>query len=142
MATSGVITITYGFVVLFLLPPVPEKVKWGFSQEQKEIARRRTLEAYNVEDAKIHPKHILLIAKDPKIYFYGMFTRVFYENHTDNCSFHILLLECQPSHFQYLSACHHKVFRLHHHSYSDFVGSGIYMCCGVCCTLRVGIRLF
>lgn len=142
MATSGVITIAYGFVVLFLLPPVPEKVKWGFSQEQKEIARRRTLEAYNVEDAKINPKHILLLAVDPKIYFYGIFTMVFCENYTNNCSFHILLLEYQPSNFQYLSACHHKVFRLPHPSYSDIVSSGIFMRCGFRSTLWMGIRSF
>ena len=61
----------YGFVIFFLLPPVPEKIKWGFTEEQKEIAKRRTREAFNVEDAKINPRLLLALAKDPQTYFYG-----------------------------------------------------------------------
>ncbi len=73
-AISGVISVAYGFVVLFLLPPVPEKVTWGFSTKQKEIAKRRTAEAYNVEGAKINPRQLLVLAQDPKIYFFSRYT--------------------------------------------------------------------
>lgn len=58
-------------MILWLLPPVPEKVKWGFSAREKEIAKNRTAEAYNVEDAKINPQHLIQLFKDPKIYFFG-----------------------------------------------------------------------
>jgi hypothetical protein len=77
---SGVISVAYGFVVLFLLPPVPEKIKWGFNERQKEIAKIRTAEAYNVEGAQIHPRHLLVLAKDPKIYFLGTIIPVCSEN--------------------------------------------------------------
>ena len=68
----GAISIGYGFVIFAILPPVPEKLKWGFTTEQKEIAIRRSKEAYNILDAKINPRQLLWLFKDPKIYFYGM----------------------------------------------------------------------
>lgn len=54
-----------------MLPPVPERIKWSFNEREKAIARRRTAEAYNVEDAWINFKHLLILAKDPKLYFSG-----------------------------------------------------------------------
>ncbi|KAL1980946.1 hypothetical protein VTN96DRAFT_3286 [Rasamsonia emersonii] len=71
LISSGVVSASYGFVVLFLLPPVPERIKWGFNEREKEIARRRTVEAYNVEDAAVNFKHLLVLAKDSKLYFSG-----------------------------------------------------------------------
>ena len=56
---------------MVLLPPVPEKVKRGFTEQEKKIAKRRTIEAYNVPGTGIHPKHLRSLAKDPKVYFYS-----------------------------------------------------------------------
>lgn len=70
---SGAISIAYAFVLYVLLPPVPEKVTWGFSAEQKEIAVRRSREAYNVIGAKIRPRQLFNLLKDPKTYFYGTY---------------------------------------------------------------------
>ncbi|KAL1962679.1 hypothetical protein VTN77DRAFT_9313 [Rasamsonia byssochlamydoides] len=66
---EGVISALYGFVVLFSLPPVPERVKWGFTAREKEIAKQRTAKAYNVENAAVNWKHLIVLAKDPKVYF-------------------------------------------------------------------------
>jgi hypothetical protein len=67
-----VVSIAHGFVILVLLPPVPEKIKWGFTKEEKDIAIRRTKEAYNATDAKINPRQLLALLKDVKAYLYGM----------------------------------------------------------------------
>lgn len=71
---TGAVSIAYGFVIFALLPPVPEKLKWGFTAEQKGIAIRRSREAYNIIDAKINPRQLVALLKDPKIYFYGACT--------------------------------------------------------------------
>jgi glycine betaine/choline ABC-type transport system substrate-binding protein len=54
-----------------VLPSVPEKVSFGFTKQEKEMALRRTQEAYNTTDAKIKPKQLVALAKDPKTYFYS-----------------------------------------------------------------------
>lgn len=54
-----------------LLPPVPEKLRFGFSQEEKEMAIIRSQEAYNTVDAKIAPKQLVALVKDPKTYLHG-----------------------------------------------------------------------
>ena len=61
-----------GIVVMLILPPVPEKVKWGFSSKEKAIAVRRTEESFNVVGAKVDLKRLLDLVKDPKIYFLSM----------------------------------------------------------------------
>jgi hypothetical protein len=60
-----------GFIVLGLLPPVPEKLRWGFSPQDKAIAVRRTREAFNVPHAKFNGTQLKAVLKDPKMYFYG-----------------------------------------------------------------------
>lgn len=64
-------SIAYALVIFVLLPPVPEKLKWGFNAEEKQIAIQRSKEAYNIIDAKINPRQLIWLLKDPKIYFYG-----------------------------------------------------------------------
>lgn len=54
---------------MLMLPPVPEKLKWGYSSKEKAIAVRRTEESFNVVGAKINVHHLLALVKDPKIYF-------------------------------------------------------------------------
>lgn len=66
-------TIGFGLIIFFLLPPVPERLKWGWTEEEKQISLRRTREAYNEVEAKIRPKHLLELFKDPKVYFLGEF---------------------------------------------------------------------
>jgi hypothetical protein len=56
---EGIMPIFFGFVVIFLLPATPEKLKFGFSAAEKEIAIRRSREAHNTEEAKFLPKLIL-----------------------------------------------------------------------------------
>ena len=57
---------------MLILPPVPEKIRWGYSAKEKAIAVRRTEESYNVVGAKINLHHLLELVKDPKIYFLSM----------------------------------------------------------------------
>jgi len=35
------------------------------------IAKRRSLEAYNVENPKLEKSHLLKVVKDPKVWLYG-----------------------------------------------------------------------
>jgi hypothetical protein len=72
---EGIISVTFGFIVFLLLPPVPERLTWGWSAKQKEIAVRRSREAYNVTGAKIHLKQLLDLVKDAKAWFYGKSSR-------------------------------------------------------------------
>ncbi|KIY01719.1 uncharacterized protein Z520_01857 [Fonsecaea multimorphosa CBS 102226] len=67
---EGVISVAWGFIVLALLPPLPEQLRWGFTEKEKVIARRRGVEGYNEPNAKIKPKQILDIFKDRRTYLY------------------------------------------------------------------------
>ena len=71
VSMTGAINIACGFIVMSLLPPVPEKVKFGFTAEEKEMSIQRSKEAYNTLGAKVKPKQLLALVKDPKSYFYG-----------------------------------------------------------------------
>ncbi len=73
---SGPITIACGFIVMAILPPVPEKVKFGFTKQEKEMAVQRSQEAFNTTDAKVKPKQLLAMVKDPKTYFYSKSVRL------------------------------------------------------------------
>jgi hypothetical protein len=53
------------------MPPLPEKLRWGFTEEEKAIAKRRTTEAYNEPHAKIRPKQLLEVFNDRRNYLYG-----------------------------------------------------------------------
>jgi hypothetical protein len=69
----GILTVGMAFPIMFLLPPVPEKITRFFSIEEKEIAVLRSREAFNEPDAHFRAKHLLLVAKDLKIWFFGMY---------------------------------------------------------------------
>jgi hypothetical protein len=72
MNQSGVMSVGFGFIVLLLLPASPEKLRWFFNAQEKEIALRRYREAFNIERTKVSPKQILTTFKDPKAWFYSM----------------------------------------------------------------------
>ncbi|KAH8705207.1 putative pantothenate transporter [Talaromyces proteolyticus] len=67
---EGAITIAVGVFVYFILPPVPEKLRWGFSQAEKDMALRRSREAFNSENASVVPHQLLALLKDLKMYLY------------------------------------------------------------------------
>jgi hypothetical protein len=52
-------------------PPVPERLTWGWNARQKEIAVRRSREAFNVEGAKINVRQLLELVRDAKAWFYS-----------------------------------------------------------------------
>jgi hypothetical protein len=65
-------SVFFGFIILFVLPSSPERLRWGFSAAEKEIGLRRYREAFNIEgDDKIRGAQILGSLKDPKTWFYG-----------------------------------------------------------------------
>ncbi|KAK3987285.1 putative transporter [Cladorrhinum sp. PSN332] len=67
---EGVVSVGFGVLILFLLPTTPERVKWGFSKEEKKIAMRRTEEAFNVPNAKPNSAQFFAALRDPKTWFY------------------------------------------------------------------------
>jgi Major Facilitator Superfamily len=69
---EGVISIGYGVLVLIFLPPVPEKLRWGFTQDEKRLAVIRTQQAHNTPGAKIRWKEVLPAFKSPMLYVYTM----------------------------------------------------------------------
>lgn len=61
-------------VVLIALPPLPEKLKRGFSEKEKQIALRRQREAHMDPGGKrFDMSHVIRIFKDPKFYGFGRF---------------------------------------------------------------------
>jgi hypothetical protein len=64
-------SVGFGIVVLLLLPPVPEKIRWEFSKQEKKILVARSKEAYNTIDAKINSKQLVSLAKEAKTYLFG-----------------------------------------------------------------------
>lgn len=69
----GVVSVGWGFVIIALLPPLPDQVRWGFNEKEKALAKQRQIEAYNDPSAKIRPKKVLEIFKDRRYYLYGKF---------------------------------------------------------------------
>jgi len=67
---EGVISIGYGFVIMFFLPPVPERLRWGFSEDEKRLAIVRTLQANNTPGAKIRWVEVPQTFKNPMLYVY------------------------------------------------------------------------
>ncbi|CAK7237343.1 hypothetical protein SBRCBS47491_009943 [Sporothrix bragantina] len=90
---EGVVTVAFGFVVIFLLPGAPERLRWGWSTEEKEYAIRRTREAYNIEGDKLHLPHILGLLKNPKLYLYLVLFCTLQINWTSFQTFLPVLLE-------------------------------------------------
>jgi hypothetical protein len=69
---EGIMSIGYGVLVLIFLPPVPEKLKWGFTKDEKRMAVIRTQQAHNTPGAKIRWKEVLPAFKSPMLYVYTL----------------------------------------------------------------------
>jgi hypothetical protein len=125
--------VAYGFVVLFLLPPVPEKLKRGFSAEQKDIAVRRSKEAYNTLDAKIDLKQLLKLLKDPKSYFLSTSFHCSLSLFVSNIdlSRHLLLSERQLSLIQHFLTRNPQILRLFSSAHASHDNPGIRVHSGV-----------
>jgi len=67
---EGIMSTGFSLIVLTLLPPVPEKVRFGFTADEKRIAIARSVEAYNTVDAQFNKKQIPAIFKQPLIYIF------------------------------------------------------------------------
>lgn len=65
---EGVIPVGWSFVVIFLLPNTPETVKFGFTEEDKQIIIRRSRRAQNTGESKILPRKILQVIFDYKFW--------------------------------------------------------------------------
>ncbi|KAK5653020.1 hypothetical protein OQA88_9306 [Cercophora sp. LCS_1] len=66
---EGVMSVGFGVVIFFCLPNTPERVKRGFTAQEKEIAIRRTKEAFNVPHTRLHLRQMGAAVKDPKTWF-------------------------------------------------------------------------
>jgi MFS family permease len=66
---EGIMSVGFSLIVWLLLPPVPERVRLGFTVEEKRIAIARSVQAFNTLDAKINKSHIGAVFKQPFIYF-------------------------------------------------------------------------
>lgn len=69
---EGVMSMGYGVIVCIFLPPVPEKVKWGFTADEQRMAVVRTRQANNTPGAKIKLKSVPGAFLDPMLYVYTM----------------------------------------------------------------------
>ena len=67
---EGCMSIGFGILVIVFLPPVPEKVKVGFTADDKRMAVIRTQQAHNTPGAKIKWKTVPSTFKDPMLYVY------------------------------------------------------------------------
>jgi sugar phosphate permease len=65
---EGLISAVFGFLVLFALPPVPERLRWGFSAEEKIMAVVRTWQANNTPHATVNFRKLLVPFKWPILY--------------------------------------------------------------------------
>ncbi|KAK0701307.1 major facilitator superfamily domain-containing protein [Lasiosphaeris hirsuta] len=69
---EGIVSIGFGAAVFFILPNTPERVKRGFTAEEKAIALRRSKEAYNVPHTRPHLNQLVVALRDPKTWFYSV----------------------------------------------------------------------
>ena len=67
---EGLLSLSYGILVLLFLPPVPERVSWGFTADEKRLAVIRTQQANNTPGAKIRWKEVLPSLKSPMLWVY------------------------------------------------------------------------
>jgi len=65
---EGIIPIGWAWVILFLLPHTPERVKFGFTEEEKQLIIRRSRRAQNTGESKILPRKILQVVCDYKFW--------------------------------------------------------------------------
>ncbi|KAK5053818.1 hypothetical protein LTR84_001780 [Exophiala bonariae] len=62
---EGLLSTCFGLVILVFLPPVPEKLKWGWTPEEKRMAVIRTQWANNTPGSKIRWKEVIPAFKSP-----------------------------------------------------------------------------
>lgn len=56
---EGIMPVAFSIVVMLLLPATPEKVRFGFSAAERQLASQRSLRSHNSPDAKLEWKKIL-----------------------------------------------------------------------------------
>jgi sugar phosphate permease len=66
---EGLMSVAFAIVVFIFLPPVPEKITWGFTADEKRVAMARSQQAYNTLDARVDKSKILANFKKTFIYF-------------------------------------------------------------------------
>ena len=69
---EGCMSMGFGILVIIFLPPVPEKVKFGFSADDRRMAIVRTQQAHNTPGAKIRWKSVPSAFADPMLYIYTL----------------------------------------------------------------------
>lgn len=69
---EGVITLGWGLIVLVVLPPVPERVRWGFTKEEKRLLVIRTWEANNTPNATFKWSQVHVTFRDPMFYSFAV----------------------------------------------------------------------
>jgi MFS family permease len=69
---EGVLTIAFGLLVLVLLPPVPERLKWGFTPHETRLAVVRTWQANNTPNATFRWHQLSQTFKSPMFYTYTL----------------------------------------------------------------------
>jgi len=62
---EGLISIAFGFLSFVLIPPAPEKLRWGFSPGEKRLAVVRTKWANNTPGAKLQWHQVLSTFRTP-----------------------------------------------------------------------------
>ncbi|KAK6386016.1 hypothetical protein LTS17_001590 [Exophiala oligosperma] len=67
---EGSITVFFGVLCVFLLPTVPERVRWGFTAEEKRLLVIRTWRANNTPNAKFKWKEFIQTFQDPAFWGY------------------------------------------------------------------------
>ncbi|GAB5593554.1 hypothetical protein Unana1_08454 [Umbelopsis nana] len=66
---EGAMSVGFAFVVFFFLPAVPERVRWGFTTNEKRVTIARSQQAYNTVNATLTKPQIPSVFKQPLIYF-------------------------------------------------------------------------
>jgi hypothetical protein len=69
---EGIMPVVFGIVTILLLPSVPEKLRLGFSDEERRMIINRTIAARNLPDDKVSFKKILQCFRTPHIYFISL----------------------------------------------------------------------
>lgn len=68
---EGILPVGWSVVIFFLLPPTPNSIRRGFSQDEKRLLLQRASSAHNTGDNKIVPKLILRVLTDPQFWLIG-----------------------------------------------------------------------
>lgn len=65
---EGIIPVGWSVVIFLLLPPTPNSIRRGFSQNEKTILIQRAASSHNTGDNKVVPKLILQVLMDPQLW--------------------------------------------------------------------------